>query len=275
MTAERKRHDEKSPESVSANFNPIRDIALVVIFLTRVPLSFSEKMHVPLANAAWAFPLAGVLTGGVGGGVFLGAIYLGSPHLIAILLGLAASILISGALHEDGLADVLDGFGGGATRDRKLEIMRDSRIGAYGVIGIVFSVSLRVASLYVLIGMSGPLSVFTVMISSAVFSRSILPAVMTLLPHARMDGLSKSAGRPGVASAVAAICLGIACVVASFYPGYPSALIPMLCSCGAVFLFGLIARRQIGGQTGDVIGAAQQISEITFLIVLTLTMGRG
>ncbi len=273
MATERKPDDEITNEGSAVGFNPFRDIVLAVVFLTRLPLPMIGQAPIPLARTVWAFPFAGVLTGGIGGGVFLGAIYLGVFPLIAIVLGLAASILVSGALHEDGLADVSDGFGGGATKERKLEIMHDSRIGAYGVLGILFSVLLRIVSLFVLMEISGAGTVFVTMIGSAAFSRGALPAVMRALPPARNDGLSKAAGRPGVLGAFMALALGVGCVVLLSYPLYQPAFIAMLVSAAAIALFCLVSMRQIGGQTGDVIGAAQQVCEVVFLVTLTVTLG--
>ena len=273
MTIESKHHSEAPNETPATCFNPWRDVVLVITFLTRLPLPLSSHAVRPLSSAAWAFPFVGVLTGGVGGGIFLGAVYLGLPLLIALILGLMASVLLSGGLHEDGLADVADGFGGGSTRDRKLDIMHDSRIGTYGVLALIFSVSLRITALFAIGSHSPTQIVFAVFLTSAIFSRGILPAVMAALPLARTAGLSKEAGRPGVGGVSVALFLGAVGALAPFCSDYQPVIIAMLSAIGAVLVFGLIARRQIGGQTGDVIGASQQIGETAFLVTLSVAIG--
>ncbi len=273
MTLESKHHSETPNEAPATGFNPWRDVVLVITFLTRLPLPLSGHAARPLASAAWAFPFAGVLTGGVGGGIFLGAVFLGLPLVISLILGLMASVLLSGGLHEDGLADVADGFGGGSTRDQKLEIMHDSRIGAYGVLALIFIVSLRITALFAIGAQSSTQIVFVVFLTSAIFSRGILPAVMAALPPARAGGLSKEAGRPGVGGVIVALLLGVAGALVPFCSDYQPVTIAMLSAVGAVIILGLIASRQIGGQTGDVIGAAQQIGETAFLVALSVAIG--
>ncbi|NQV44624.1 MAG: adenosylcobinamide-GDP ribazoletransferase [Rhodospirillales bacterium] len=273
MTLESKHHSETPNEAPATGFNPWRDVVLVITFLTRLPLPLSGHAARPLASAAWAFPFAGVLTGGVGGGIFLGAVFLGLPLVISLILGLMASVLLSGGLHEDGLADVADGFGGGSTRDQKLEIMHDSRIGAYGVLALIFIVSLRITALFAIGAQSSTQIVFVVFLTSAIFSRGILPAVMAALPPTRVGGLSKEAGRPGVGGVIVAFLLGVAGALVPFCSDYQPVTIAMLSAVGAVIILGLIARRQIGGQTGDVIGAAQQIGETAFLVALSVAIG--
>lgn len=275
MAGEGKHHDELPQEEQSAGLNPWRDIALVIMFLTRLPVPVPGHATRPLGSAAWAFPFAGILTGGVGGGAFFGAIRMGLPLTVAVMSGLAASIVLSGALHEDGLADAVDGFGGGTTREKKLEIMRDSHIGAYGVLALIFSVGLRTAALAAIAAQNGPQTVFAAFLAAGIFTRGLLPGVMVVLPHARRDGLSKNAGRPGVAGTIVSVSLGIIGAVAAFHSGYQAVVIPMLGAVGAALVLCLIAWRQIGGQTGDTIGAAQQVSEITFLIGLSITLGAG
>ncbi len=271
MTVEGKHRD----DSPRTDFGLWRDIALVITFLTRLSVPITGHANRPLASAAWAFPIAGILTGGVGGSVFYGAVLLGTPLLIAVTLGLAASTLLSGGLHEDGLADVTDGFGGGVTREKKLEIMHDSRIGAYGVLALIFSVVLRIAALVAIAQQAGMQAVFAVFPAAAVFSRGMLPAVMAVLPNARADGLSKGAGRPGVAGVIISLSFGVMGAVLPFHSSYQTVVISVLGAVGAVFVLCLIAKRQIGGQTGDVIGAAQQIGEIAFLVVLSAALGES
>src|SRR6202167_740172 len=124
------------------------DLRASILFLTR--LQYGPTLPVggaAIARAAWAFPIAGVLVGLVGAVVYLFAHRLGLPSWPAAALSVAATMAVTGCLHEDGLADTADGFGGGQTQELKLDIMRDSRIGTYGVCALVLSILLRVSTL--------------------------------------------------------------------------------------------------------------------------------
>ncbi len=114
----------------------IRDLRTATAFMTRLPVGAPEGGD--LAAACWAFPVAGLLIGAIAGGLLAAAWTFGAPPLVAALLALAAMAALTGALHEDGLADTADGLGGGSP-ERKLEIMRDSRVGAFGVLALVFA----------------------------------------------------------------------------------------------------------------------------------------
>lgn len=273
MAPKGKRNDDTSTDVPAMEFNPWLDLTIVVTFLTRLPFPAAGHAYRPLAKAAWAFPFAGILTGGVGGGVFYGAFLAGTPLLIALILGLATSVLVSGGLHEDGLADVADGFGGGTTLKKKLAIMHDSRIGTYGVLALIFGISLRLTALVAIAAAAGPQATFAAFLAVGIFSRAVLPAVMAALPNARTDGLSKDAGRPDAAGVIISLTLGLIGAIAPFHGNYQLVAVAIPASVAAVFILGLIARRQIGGQTGDVIGAAQQVAEIAFLIALSVTLG--
>src|SRR4051812_14340659 len=125
------------PETVDAPSSWRDDLIVAATFLTRVPLHAIVQPHDPrasLAQALRAFPLIGALIGLAAGLVYAAAGLLGLAPLAAALVAIGASIALTGALHEDGLADCADGFGGGRERDAKLAIMRDSRIGTYGVL---------------------------------------------------------------------------------------------------------------------------------------------
>ena len=176
-------------------------------------------------------------------------------------LAIIAGALVTGALHEDGLADVVDGFGGGYLREDKLRIMRDSFIGAYGVLALIFSVGLR-ASL--LAGLLGSGTAAATIVGAAVLSRSLLPGMMHLMPRARSDGLGATAGRPTGANALIALCIG--CVIAWPFLGGAIGVVAVICALISALIMAFIAHRQIGGYTGDVLGATQQFSEIVILM---------
>ncbi len=276
MASENKTEQNQTSETqsgqagVSTGFNPVRDIALVLSFLTRLPVGAARFNGRTLADAAWAFPFAGLVVGGIGGGVLYGFAYMGWSPAIAVLLAMTLMALVTGGLHEDGLADVVDGFGGGHTRERKLEIMHDSHIGTYGVLALVFSVGIRAVALFQI---QQSVNGLTVLVAAAVFSRSILPGVMTILPQARDDGLSVTAGRPGRRGAVIAFLLGCGITLDVFFPELLTPVCAMALALSGVAVLGMIARRQIGGQTGDVVGASQQIAETLFLVSIALFAG--
>jgi adenosylcobinamide-GDP ribazoletransferase len=181
-------------------------------------------------------------------------------------LAVGAAILLTGGLHEDGLADMADGFAGGGTRDEKLAIMRDSRIGSFGTLALIFSVLCRVAALASLADIG---IVMAALVAGHASSRAGMTAVMHALPNARGDGLSASAGRPdrmaaGVGLAVAA--------VAALLLLQGAGLIAFVIGAGATAGVAWLAQRQIGGQTGDVLGATEQVAQAAFLAALTLAI---
>src|SRR5882724_1995802 len=137
-----------SDRLIDAAFAWRDDIVAAAGFLTRLPVGhFVSPETGLLARSMRAFPLVGVGIGLIGWGAFRLAEALGLPDAVAALMAPLATVLTTGALHEDGLADTADGFGGGEGRERKLAIMRDSRSGAYGVIALIFSIALRGAAL--------------------------------------------------------------------------------------------------------------------------------
>ncbi len=239
-----------------------QDFKLAYGFLTRLPAPF----RVPdapggLGRALRLAPLVGLVVG-VGGALvaWIAIGGLGLPPLPAALLTVAATVWITGALHEDGLADVADGFGGAFERRRKLAIMRDSRIGTYGVLALILSVGLRAAALAVL---AGPEVVTAALIAAHGLSRGLLPSVMLVLVPARDEGLAATAGRPGAPDAL--IGLGLGLLLAVLAAGVLGLGLGVA-AVGAAAATGLIALRQIGGYTGDVLGAVQQAAEIAVLL---------
>jgi adenosylcobinamide-GDP ribazoletransferase len=237
------------------------DAVAAACFLTRLPLArFASGETGLLARSMRAFPVVGIIVALAGWAVFAIAAALGLPATIAALRAVAATVLVTGALHEDGLADTADGLGGGADRARKLAVMRDSRTGAYGVLAIVFSLALRAAALAAL---TTP-RVGAALVAAHVVSRAALPVIMRWLAPAREDGLGASAGQPD--DAAIGWCLVIGIVVALLCLGVAWGLVALAVAAVAVAALAALARRQIGGYTGDVLGAAQQIGEIAMLL---------
>ena len=243
----------------------VGEFSASIHFLTRLPLprhAAPGAAGANLAQAVWAFPLAGFVVGLVGALVYLVADELVLFSWPAAALAVAATMFVTGALHEDGLADTADGFGGGDTRERKLEIMRDSRIGTFGVCALIISLLVRTDAIA---SLTEPVLVAPALIAAHVGARAVLPFVMLLLPAARSDGLAFAAGVPsGVGVAIAA-ALGFLALL--FCLGLGHALVALLALAIVVALMSWLAMRQIGGQTGDVLGAVEQVSEIVILLV--------
>jgi adenosylcobinamide-GDP ribazoletransferase len=228
-------------------------------FLTRLPLPGEEGGA--LAAAAWAFPLVGMVVALIGGCLFAIALWLDVPVPLAALLAVAATVLATGGLHEDGLADSADGLGGRDAAAR-LAIMRDSRSGAYGILALLFSVGLRAAALAA-IAQPGP--VFAALIAAHAVGRGALPPVLRWATPARPDGLGASAGRPE--PAIVGWSVGLAAIGAVAALGFRPGLSALLIAGVAMALLGGLAIRLVGGYTGDVLGAIEQTGEIAVLIV--------
>jgi adenosylcobinamide-GDP ribazoletransferase len=240
----------------------LTDFGLALSLLTRIPVGarHTENEQGALARAVWAYPLVGALVGFLGALVIVAADRLGIPHLAGVLLGLGATMLLTGAFHEDGLADFCDGLGGGATRARKLEIMRDSRIGTYGALALILSVALRVAALAAISSSAVLIAVWTT--AGALGRAGALIALWTLSP-ARADGLGAAASGPRVGVVLAA--WGFASLLAfACLPGAALWLILAAVSAGSVIA--AIAWRLLGGYTGDVLGAGAALSELAVLL---------
>jgi adenosylcobinamide-GDP ribazoletransferase len=232
-------------------------------FLTRLPMgSATPDGDAPLTRAAWAFPLAGVVVGLIGAAIYVLAHELRLPPWVAAALAVAATLTVTGALHEDGLADTADGFGGGDTRERKLEIMRDSRIGAYGVCALILSFLLRVAALA---SFANPAQAVWALIAAHGGARAALPLFMALVPPARRDGLAYAAGRPSSDRVITASVLGILILAIALGPAHGIAALIFLLV--VIALMAWLSVVQIEGQTGDVLGAVEQVSEIVILLV--------
>ena len=239
----------------------IRDAGFCLTFFTRLPLPHFNLEGRSLSQAIWAAPIAGWAVALIGGLVFGIAHWLGLATGPAAALTLAVTALATGFLHEDGLSDTADGFGGGRTRERALEIMRDSRIGAFGACAIGLSLLLRWSALSELADAG---AVLIGLLAAHGVSRGLLPAFMCLTPAARSDGLSAGAGRVESPVAMGALALGAIPLLAFGIAGFFAAAIALAL---AFFIFREMCLRTIGGQTGDTVGAMQQIAEISTLLV--------
>lgn len=248
-------------QAQTSKFQPQpRDIATALALLTRLPVHAQFDRS---AQAIWAFPLTGLVVAIVNCAVAVlaGWATLGAPVIAALVL--VTPIIVTGAMHEDGLADSADGLWGGFERERRLEIMHDSRIGTYGVLALIGALLIRFTTLSA-IAQAGEL--LPAIIASAMLSRAAIGVPMFLLPHARADGLSVQTGRPPREAVVmgALIALGVSWLFAGFVPTVIAAS-AIVASTYAVMT---IARRKIDGQTGDILGATQLLAELAALLAL-------
>ena len=242
-------------------------------FLTRVPVrSGSEFQARSLSESLRYFPLVGGLVGLIEVSVWwLSGHWFG--RTIAVGLMLAASLLLTGALHEDGFADTCDGFGGGNTRERVLAIMKDSRIGAFGAIGLIVLMGLKWSALVALPGDA----FWLIVVASHVVSRWCTIGLVRVMPYARAQGEGKSgafdgglpggrwilSGALGLGAAAIPVILPSASDRAGLAAAAGAAFIAAACAAllGAAYL-----QRRLGGYTGDCLGAVQQVCELAFLL---------
>jgi adenosylcobinamide-GDP ribazoletransferase len=245
------------------------DLSTAIAFLTRLPVPGRGATAAPdLARAYRAFPLVGALIGAVIGCADLLLLRIGLPVIPAAALALGAGILLTGALHEDGLADIADGFGGGGDKARKLEIMRDSRLGTYGALTLLVMFVAKVGALAVL-----PRGdVILDLVAVHTLARAPIAVIAARMDYARAEGLAVTAGRPDAKTAFAA-CV-VAAVIALVCLPFGEAVKAALVAAAAAFCLAILARRQIGGQTGDVLGAAEQVGEVALLALLAAHAAR-
>ena len=226
------------------------------MLLTRLPVAWLSRTEVAPAACVWAYPLVGAVVGAIGAAVFAAA-RLALPPVIAAILAITATILATGALHEDGLADTADGFGGGRTRDRKLEIMRDSRIGSYGALALMLSLALRVAALASLADLR---TACFALIAAGMLGRGAMLIPLWRLRPARANGLAA----PLATMAPGAAWIGLAIAVLAAIP----APLILVAAGAAALAMTWLARHQIDGYTGDVLGATEQLAECAVLVTL-------
>ena len=273
-----------TPEAPAAKPDPRRPLAWIVheVRLTGVALQFLTRLPVPLARyepdwlhaSARHFPLVGAAVGLWAGAVLWLAAQWWGP-LLAALASMAASAWLTGAFHEDGLADSCDGLGGAVTRERALAIMKDSRLGSYGALGLGLTLALKAAALAALIAVS-PLAAALASLLAHGVSRALAVLAMARLPYARdvAQAKAKPLAQPAGAAApvVAALwslvltglCIGVA----------PVELAPWRWAVAVVAALGVAALcarwflRRLGGVTGDTLGALQQWSELAVYLAL-------
>lgn len=238
-------------------------------FLTRLPLS-EQYGQAPLQASYWAFPVIGGLLAILLSLLSLCLVALGlSPSLVAGLV-LVSLIVMTGALHEDGLADTADGFGGGWTAARKLAIMRDSQLGTYGILAMMASVGLRFLCLQELAIQDWRWLAVGLLVALPV-SRAGLVALRFLSNPPDSSGLAASQGKPDQRQCQIAILLAAFLVL--FSSGFGVLLWVCVLSASLVFAVRLVAQRQIGGVSGDVLGATEQLLQLGALLLIVIAAG--
>jgi len=251
-------------------------ILAALTFFTRIPLGRNVNVSAEAyRHVVPLWPLMGWLTGGLMVGIYLLARRIGLGPEVAVVLALTGRVLLTGALHEDGLADFCDGFGG-RDKGRTLEIMKDSHIGTYGVLGLViyFLLVSRVLTVLMSKGCS-PL----LFIAADALSKCLASTIIWFLPYARRpeeakNGLvyaSSSAGERIISLIVGLVPLGL---MVWTWTGASAIcmLIPPLVAAGVCAALILLMRRRIGGYTGDCCGATFLLTELTFYLTFTLIL---
>ncbi|ATU91237.1 adenosylcobinamide-GDP ribazoletransferase [Phyllobacterium zundukense] len=254
----------------------VKETMRALAFLSRLPVSprwfvgYSGSLH----DTVRGFPLAGVLIALPASIVLLVAVALDLPEIATALFVIVALIITTGALHEDGLADVADGFYGGNSVERRLEIMKDSAIGSYGTLALIISVLMKTALLATIVDRVGPFQAFVVVVGTEAASRATLVKFWQSLPSARAGGVADQAGIPNAEDANFALFLGAAVLAISY--GTAGGLLAVII---AAFLTALVylgflglCRETIGGQTGDTLGAMQQLATISLLLGLVIAV---
>ena len=229
-------------------------------FLTRVPIRLRREPDVA-GSVRW-FPVAGALIGATVGGIAAGAWFL-VPPMVAAAVAVTLGVLITGAFHEDGLADVADAFAGGTTIERRLEILKDSRHGSYGVAALCGSIIVRVACLG---SIPGPAAMFAAAVAAHSIARGAAVGLMGAAPPATHQGLGADYGQAATrGTAITAVVLGLVIGVVAV-GGWAAALAAVVVVSIAATRW--LAMRKIGGISGDVLGTCEQVAECLCLVVL-------
>lgn len=251
------------------------DIARALAFLSRIPVPaslFADKQHHSAASQAWAYPLAGMVIG-LPGVLIIALFGIIAPHTVTAILVVTVTTIITGALHEDGLADLADGFWGGVTTQRRLEIMKDSAIGSYGVLALIAWFGLSITALTaLLVSVTLVQAAFSWLAICAV-SRSAMTLMWATTPPARQNGVAYNAGQPSHDAAVMAAIGSLAAVAMALFIGAPQALVlATIVAAGTTAAMRQLCLNKISGHTGDALGATQKAAEAAMLLALAIAV---
>ena len=251
--------------------NEIKIFLTALMFYTRIPVGriegWSEKM---LNKSTRYFPVIGWIVGGVGALVYF-AFEAVLPVTLAVALSMVATILLTGAFHEDGFADFCDGFGGGYTPERILEIMKDSRIGTYGTVGLLSVLSIKFLALSHVDAIRIPFILITGHALSRVFPVLLIYSSV----YARLDATSKT--KP-VGKADSLFSLLFALVTGGLsllFLAWQETVLVVALLLIVTFFFRNYITRKLGGYTGDVLGALQQLCEVFFYLCILAYQNMG
>ncbi|KPF46676.1 cobalamin synthase [beta proteobacterium AAP121] len=255
----------------------LRLFFIALQFLTRVPIPAWVGFQPGwLHESARHFPAVGLCVGGFGALVLWGAAHAWSA-LIAVLLCMAATVWLTGAFHEDGLADTCDGLGGAVTREKALAIMKDSRLGSYGAVGLLFVLALKAATLHALAVRDLPAALALLPMAHA-GSRTATVVLLRVLPyggdaeHAKAKPLAQQVSDGGLAWALLwALC---AAAGASFFVPVPVLLWAALAAGVVTLWMARWLQQRLGGYTGDALGATQQFSELAIYLAALAALSR-
>ena len=215
------------------------------------------------AASVWAYPIVGALVGGIGAAIYAVCWRLGLPPVLAAIWALVGMVLTTGALHEDGLADTADGLGGGGPAERRLAIMRDSRIGSFAALALIAAMSARGGAI-ALIGT--PMTAAVALVVAGGLSRAGMIVVLLAGRPARRDGMA--AGLAAVPRAEAVVGLAVAALLVFALVSAWSATIALALALAIGMGAAALAKRQVGGHTGDILGATAVVVECAVLSLL-------
>lgn len=243
-----------------------RLIVCAVQFLTRIPTpALPDFQSEWIQQSARYYPLVGQFVGAISALTLLGAAHIWGPE-IGALLAIGAGIALTGSFHEDGLADTADGLGGGTTRAKRLEIMKDSRLGTYGAVALMLTLALRVMALAI-VTQASPWLAAICLVAAHGLGRAAAVGAMTIMPYGGDPDMAKE-GKPDRASTFSLI-------IAILTALWPLSFFPLHLGASGIALGLLIgavpawqAWRLIGGRTGDILGAVEQSFELGFLLAI-------
>jgi len=253
------KRDDMPPPAEWSSDEWAQDLQTATAFLTRIPVRSAEARPFDLTRAARAFPVVGAFIGVAAALVALLCHGLGMGALLSAIFGIGTAIALTGALHEDGLADTADGFWGAAAREDKLRIMRDSRIGTFGVLAVVFSVLIRIAAFGEIIE-AGAIAALAGLIGAEAISRHAMSALLATTDAARDDGLAVMAGKPTGDTMRTSLLITLAIGLPGLWLAGGLTGIALAGGLALLAFMGIrdLGRRLIGGHSGDVCGAMQQ-----------------